>query len=206
MPELENAQHEQLAVEYLKDYNASRAGERAGYDAGYARRLIAQNDAIKARIAELRDETTARTAITADRIALEYARLAFSDARDVQTILEYLRSGQSFDDLPRDMTSTIREISVRVDTRGNETFTVKAYDKQRALDVLAERFWTVDDTDDALVTGIQALRDGGVPDMSEASDAPAPHNTATGGGLDDIPDTATGDDGDTPKWRKGRTT
>lgn len=204
MPELENAKYEQFAREYLRDFNATLAGQRCGYSENYGRDLL-RDPAVKARISELRDEQTLRTQITADRIALEYARMAFHDARDVQAVLDALEAGASLEDLPREVTAPIREITRRIDVKGNVTHTVKAHDKYRALDVLRERYWTVDEADDALVTGIQALRaSGDVPDMSEASDVASTHNTRQGDGLDDIPDTATGDDSGIAKWYKGR--
>lgn len=221
MPELENAQHELLCHEFLKDFNASRAGERVGYDAGYARALISQNQAVKDRIAELRDSLSERTAITAERIALEYARIAFHDARDLSAVLGALyhagRTGDPADEasptamlekLPRDITAPIKELTARVDARGNVTYTVKAHDKHKALDVLRERFWTPDEADDGLVTGIQSMRESGaVPDMSEDSDKPrdVPASDGPNGTQPDDTHNTQGDDPDArPTWRDNR--
>lgn len=197
MPALENAQHERFAAEYVKDYNASQAGERAGYTAQYGRMLL-QNPTITTRVAELRDELTARTQITAERIARAYAELAFHDGRDLAAVLDALsrarpsgaRRGARIDDgvpdatiaeamneLPRSATAPIKEMTARVDTRGNITYSVKAHDRYRALDVLTDRYWTNDEVDDGLVTGIEAARAAdAVPDMSESNDT---HNTAS---------------------------
>jgi phage terminase small subunit len=202
MAELENAQWERFAVEYLKDYNASKAGERAGYTAQYGRMLL-QNPTISERIAELRDSVSARTHITAERIAKEYARLAFQDGREPAAILDALAErytpgeldgadrprelplAERLDALPRDVTAAVKEMTARVDSRGNVTYTVKMHDKVRPLEELARRFWTPDEADDELVTGIESLRSrDDVPDMSEDVKT---HNTAQSPALEDVP-------------------
>lgn len=81
MPKLKNAKHEKFAQEYVRDPNAVRAYEKAGYNVSNqssaysnASRLI-KNDKVAARIAELQEE--ARSAAVAD----------------AQEILEYLTRG-----------------------------------------------------------------------------------------------------------------
>jgi hypothetical protein len=213
MPALENAQHEQFAVEYLKDYNASKAGERCGYTPDHGRRLL-QNDTIKARVAELRDELSARTQITGERIARAYAELAFHDGRDLAAVLDALHArytpgeldgaaeprelplADRLTDLPREVTAPIKEMTARVDARGNVTYTVKAHDRYRALEVVAERYWRPDEADDGLITGIASLRDRDIPDMSEDT-----HNTDDAAPDDDPP--APDATGDAPtKWSR----
>lgn len=205
MPELDNLNHERFAVEYLKDFNASAAARRCGYSVDYGRNLT-RNVAVKARIAELRDELVDRTEVTTERIARAYTEMAFYDARDMAAVLDALASkgqgtgelAEALSELPRAVTAPIKEMSAKVDTRGNVTYTVKGYDKQRALDVLASRYWTSDNAGDGFIDAIRQLREGDVPDMSES---PAPdedlepdvHNTE-----DEVPAE------DMPKWRKDR--
>lgn len=213
MPELDNAQHERFAVEYMRDFNATAAARRCGYSENYGRELL-RNPSVKSRVVELRDELNERTGITADRIARAYSEMAFYDGRDLALVLDFLRAsdveGKSLSDmldaLPRAVTAPIKELSLRVDTRsGAKTYSVKAYDRQRALDVLSERFWTVAEADDDLVRSIQSLRDKAVPDMSEDNGTTHATRHAGAGDLADIPDVPAmdddDDDGETPKWR-----
>ena len=70
--------------EYLIDLNASAAARRAGYspkwiNANVQRTL--QNTAIQAEIQKRMAARSERTAVTQDRVILEYARLAFLDPR-----------------------------------------------------------------------------------------------------------------------------
>jgi hypothetical protein len=113
---------------------------------------------------------------------------------------------ERLDVLPRRMTAPIKKLSKRVDNRG-VTYTVEAYDRHKALDVLRERYWRPAEADDGLVTAIEAMRErGDVPDMSEDSDT---HNTKP----DDqgVPQPLADPDGAPPnsaggdaKWHNGR--
>ena len=208
MPALENVKHELFANEYIVDFNATRAAERCGYNADYGRQLL-HNITVKARIAELRDELTDATEITAERIARAYAEIAFMDGRDIARTLDALstndgrRLAERLEDLPRAVTAPIRKLSKRVDNKGT-TFTVEAYDRHRALEVLRERYWVNDEAADEFITAIEGMRAEGVPDLSEQSNLQPTHNT------DDDPSAnlapagdATGGDDDIPtKWRR----
>jgi len=219
MAELDNASHEKFAVEYLIDYNATAAGVRCGYSETYGRDLL-RNPAVKARIAELRDELTERTQITAERIARSYAEIAFYDGRDMARVLDALAHEHAISDayelsnglgtpgladrlseLPRAVTAPIRKLSKRVDNKGT-TYTVEAYDRHKALDVLADRYWSPDEAHDGMVESIRAMRASGVPDMSEDNSKHV-DDDASHVALDDIPDTANTDEDTTKaKWRR----
>lgn len=73
-----------FVAEYLVDLNATQAAIRAGYSARTARqighRLLTEVD-IQAAIAEAQKARSQRLEITADRVLLELARLAFFDPR-----------------------------------------------------------------------------------------------------------------------------
>ena len=212
MAELDNASHEKFAVEYLIDYNATAAGVRCGYSETYGRDLL-RNPAVKARIAELRDELTERTQITAERIARSYAEIAFYDGRDMARVLDALALEdrpqrdtpsslhERLEALPRAVTAPIRKLSKRVDNKGT-TYTVEAYDRHKALDVLADRYWSPDEAHDGMVESIRAMRASGVPDMSEDNSKHV-DDDASHVALDDIPDTANTDEDTTKaKWRR----
>ena len=70
--------------EYLIDLNATRAAIRAGYSAKTAEQQgyqLLQKPSVQAAIAARQKEREQRTAVTADRVLLEAARLALFDPR-----------------------------------------------------------------------------------------------------------------------------
>src|SRR4051794_41809085 len=73
-----------FVAEYLVDLNATQAAIRAGYSARTANeqaaRLLA-NVSVAAAIAEAQAARSRRTEVTADRVMLELARVAFGDPR-----------------------------------------------------------------------------------------------------------------------------
>jgi phage terminase small subunit len=75
-----------FVAEYLIDLNATQAAVRAGYSARTAysagERLL-RNVEIATAIAEARAARSRRTEVTADRVVLELARVAFGDPRRV---------------------------------------------------------------------------------------------------------------------------
>lgn len=198
MPALTNTKHERFCQEYVIDFNASAAGVRVGYTPEHGRRLL-RDVTVKARIDELTAEVSELAEITAERIALAYAHMAFHSGADLAEVMDTLVAsdkpgGQSLGDAlaakPLRVHGPIKEMTARVDAKGAVTYSVKAHDRYRALDVLAERYWLPAEVNDGLIDGIAGLRtDAGVPDMSEPVKK---HNTerAVDDGLDAEPDPA----------------
>jgi phage terminase small subunit len=83
-----NDRQARFAVEYLIDLNATQAAIRAGYSARTAysagERLL-RNVEVAAAIAEAQAARSKRTEVTADRVVLELARVAFGDPRRVMS-------------------------------------------------------------------------------------------------------------------------
>lgn len=74
----------QFAQEYLVDLNATQAAIRAGYSAKTAEQQgfqLLQKTSVQKAIAEGRRQREERTAVSADRVLLEAARLALFDPR-----------------------------------------------------------------------------------------------------------------------------
>ena len=75
---------ERFVQEYLIDLNATQAAIRAGYSAKTAEQQgyqLLQKPSVQAAIAARQKEREQRTAVTADRVLLEAARLALFDPR-----------------------------------------------------------------------------------------------------------------------------
>src|SRR4051794_38057642 len=83
-----NDRQARFVAEYLVDLNATQAAIRAGYSPASARQVagrVMTNDDIAAAIAEAQAARGRRTEVTADRVVLELARVAFGDPRRVMS-------------------------------------------------------------------------------------------------------------------------
>lgn len=129
---------EAFVAEYLIDLNATAAAGRAGYsDPNIGRQLITK-DNVQDAIAQSRDERAARTQVTADRVVLELARIAFSDPRALYRPDGTLKPPCEWDDdaaaavsgVETDESSMQVDETTRITTR---THRVKRWDKVAAL-------------------------------------------------------------------------
>lgn len=129
-----------FAEEYPKDLNATQAAIRAGYSEKTARSIGQENltkPDIQAAIQEQLDERSRRTEITADRVLMEYARLAFSDMRE---FLEWGPSGVTWKDsekLPPEAAACVAEVSETI-SEGGRTRRFKLHSKTSALHDVAK--------------------------------------------------------------------
>src|SRR3954447_7585295 len=83
-----NDRQARFVAEYLLDLNATQAAIRAGYSAATANQIGARllaNVKVAAAIAEAQAARSRRTEVTADRVVLELARVAFGDPRRVMS-------------------------------------------------------------------------------------------------------------------------
>src|SRR5690606_21301345 len=131
---------QRFVEEYMVDLNATQAAIRAGYSQNAAHSIGAENlikpeiqEAIQKRKQELSDST----GITAERVLSEYAKIAFSDARELFTPDNDLFDIRQLDD------STAAAVQyVQVDVMSvqgvpmGQSKKVKLYDKLRALEAL----------------------------------------------------------------------
>lgn len=80
-----NERERRFVAEYLVDCNTSAAARRAGYG-GKSRQqnasALSRRPDIAAAIAKAEAERTENRRITADRVLLEYSKIAFADMRD----------------------------------------------------------------------------------------------------------------------------
>lgn len=137
-----------FALEYAVDANATQAAIRAGYSprtaANQGSRLLDKVE-VQRVIANQRKKLELRTGVTAERVRLELARVAFSDMAD---FIQWGRDGVKwFDsaDLDKDQTAVIAEVveTIREVDEGDHSVTLstkrfKLHDKIRALTELAK--------------------------------------------------------------------
>lgn len=91
---------------------------------------------IKNRIDKAMAERSRRTGITADRVLMEYAKIAFANAKD---IIDF-KTGKVLPDASDEDLATIQSVKVKISS-GNvdtEEREVKMCDKQKALEMLGK--------------------------------------------------------------------
>jgi phage terminase small subunit len=123
--------------EYLVDFNAFQAAQRAGYTRRSAMRAwkIMRRTRVADALAKAIAARSKRTNITADRVLREYARIAFADIRN------YTTSGKkgatdlkTVAQLSDDEAAAVVEVT---NASGGEISKVKLHDKKKALDAIA---------------------------------------------------------------------
>ena len=125
------------------DLNATQAAIRAGYSRDTANRIASENLSkldIQEAIQKRKQEISEATGITAERVLNEYAKIAFSDVRNVLTVDGGLKDTSEWDDVTAGSISSIKSMEVH-NEEGEKIGTnreVKMYDKIRALEALGK--------------------------------------------------------------------
>lgn len=152
--ELGQYERSQQAKElFCREYVVDRNGKRAAIAAGYSARTAAQKastmlnePAVQERIRQLTKRQLDKADITAERVMLELARLAFADIRKLYDDQGTLIPVDQLDD---DTAATIAGLEVEIKTeRGageaseviTRTAKIRRSDKVAALGVLARHF------------------------------------------------------------------
>lgn len=140
---------EKFCNEYLIDLNGSRAARAAGYSEATACSIGWENlrkPEIQQRIQELRDEMAKGLNITRERIAQEYARIAFFDIRKIFAIDGGLLPVREFGDDEAAVVAGIEVEEIKETDDSGDNFIsgqikkVKITDKRQALDSLVKLF------------------------------------------------------------------
>lgn len=157
MPALQDPAYETFAQSYALLNHAKKAAVEAGFAAPYGYTL-SNNPEIQSRVAELISRRFAKARVSADRVIIELARIAFADIRD-------LYDHESGDMIPAhelddDIAAAVAQIKVEVQGRGRGedretvvTKQVKLVSKMEALTLLAKHFKIVGDDSE----GVSAL-------------------------------------------------
>lgn len=144
--------------EYLIDLNATQAAIRAGYSKKTAKVIGSENltkPDIAARIEKRRAAQIKRTEITADRVLLELARIAFVDGSAFATITA--RGKVKFtptDELTNDQRAVIAGVK-----NGKFGTEIKTNDKVRALELLGKHLGLFDSGSLQPDEGVQIIDD-----------------------------------------------
>ena len=135
-----NPRREAFVREYLVDNNGTQAAIRAGYSARPAysagERLL-RNVEVAAAIAEAQAARSRRTEVTADRVVLELARVAFGDPRRVMSWgpggVKLRPSGELTDE----EAAIVAEVA-ETTTKEGGSLRIKSVDKLGALRLLGQ--------------------------------------------------------------------
>lgn len=142
IPELRlTPNQKQFIVELLVDHDVPNAALRAGYKSAKYGYDILKLPAAKRFLAQKREELEAKTMVTAERVLMEYARIAFFNPKHLYNEDSRLIPVQ---DLPDEVAAAISEI--HIDTKGDfqEITKFKQVDKKGALDSLARHLGMFD--------------------------------------------------------------
>jgi len=138
-----NGKQERFCQEYAISSNGYSAALAAGYSKGSARqqasRLLTKDD-IKARIAELLQESAARSAINLDKVMAELALIAFSSIGDFTSWTESTVKLNPSEKLTEEQKKVVESIAETSGKDGNPQLRIKLHSKLRALEGLLKVF------------------------------------------------------------------
>lgn len=123
--------------EYLLDLNATQAAIRAGYSQKSAEKIghqLLEKTRVREAIAEGKIRRSQRTEISADRVILELARIAFSDPREVMEWGPYGVRLKDSASLTEEQAASVAEVSEGKDG----VMKLKKHDKVKALELLGK--------------------------------------------------------------------
>lgn len=123
--------------EYLIDLNATQAAIRAGYSPDTAKEIGCENltkPNIRAQIDKAMAERSKRTGVSADRVVMELAKIAFVNASDVINADDATLK----DDAAPEDTAAIQSVKVKTFGEDGIEREIKMADKIKALDLLGK--------------------------------------------------------------------
>jgi phage terminase small subunit len=158
-----------FVLEYLVDSNGTKAAIRAGYSPNRASEIayaLMQKPHVRSAIEVAQAKQAKRLEITADRVKLELARIAFSNVRNVVSVkretityrgphvnsegepnlIEVIRTHVELipsDQWSDDAAGAVSEV-VQTSTAHGENIKIKHHDKVKALELLAKHFGMLD--------------------------------------------------------------
>ena len=134
--------HATFVSEYLVDYNGAAAAAAAGFSkktSGVQASRLLTNVKVRRAINEGQRLRALRLGITADRIAVELANIAFADLRDIVSIEGGQMRVRDTAELTRQQSAAISEISAT-----NAGLRVRMHSKVAALESLGKQLGLID--------------------------------------------------------------
>lgn len=146
MPKVLNDKQKTFCLEYIVDFNGTAAAIKAGYSEKTANRIASENLSkldIQKEIQRLINERSQRTEITADRVLIEYAKIAFLDIRKYYNTNGSLKNITDLDETAAGALSGVDVFEEFEFEKGSRkqigvTKKIKTYNKVQALDSLGK--------------------------------------------------------------------
>ncbi len=133
-----------FAEEYIKDFNATRAGREAGYGVNSKDSVVTvlmvavkNKPAVKQYIAELQSELEEMAGISRYRVLQEYAKIAFSSFGDFFRGWMDMKSFDELTEMQKAAIAEVQEVTKYVDGEPVVGVRIKLHDKIRALDSIS---------------------------------------------------------------------
>ena len=131
---------QRFVEEYLIDLNATQAAIRAGYSAKNADNISSDllgKSQVSEAIYRKMDDRSRRTEITADRVLIELASIAFADITDYVQVITGSVIVADTDSLTTEKRKALAGIK-----QGKDGIEVKLHDKLKALELLGKHLGT----------------------------------------------------------------
>lgn len=141
-----NEQQQRFVAEYLKDLNATKAAERAGYSkkgAGQSAHKLLKNTEIRALIDKAQQKRLDAAELSAARTLEEMRRLAFSNVQDLFDEQGELRPIHT---LTREQAACIASLEIIMknatagDGKIDRVMKIKVWDKPKVMEMLGKHF------------------------------------------------------------------
>lgn len=143
--------------EYLIDLNATQAAIRSGYSVKNADKIGSEllgKTGVAEAVAKAKAVRSRRTGISADRVVLELARMAFVDPTNVVDFA----TAKIKDDISEDDRAALAGIKIKDTDKGTER-EIKLADKLKALELLGKHLGVFDDRAQDGDGGVQIIDD-----------------------------------------------
>ena len=132
------AKQERFVQEYVIDFNATQAAIRAGYAKNRADQTGYENlkkPEIQKRIQALKEKTANKLEITAERVLLERARIAFAN---ISGLFDKDGNVKSIDKISKDLTPAIAHINIIESPEGTRILKFRLENKNSSLNALGK--------------------------------------------------------------------
>lgn len=134
-----NPRQRQFVLEYLIDYNASKAAERAGFSKKSSVRIgheLLQRDDVKGMINESVKAREQRLEITVDMIVKRLWWIANGNVSDLCDVTVNGMNMKDWDQVPAEKTYCVSAVNESIGAQGGGSKGFKMHDKNKALELL----------------------------------------------------------------------
>lgn len=137
-----------FALEYIKDFNATKAAIRAGYSektAGSQAHDLLKKPDIQARVNKHIGDRIQRTQITTDMVIEELSHIAFARTTDAVYVKDGTVRIKETSEISERSHAALESIKETVGKDGSSSISVKFHNKEKALELLGKHLGMFED-------------------------------------------------------------